>query len=323
MAECAKCARIVHTICMSDKTLPQTVDALLTATARRLTPTRITCAADREVGRLEAELLLGHVLDKEKTWLLVHGDMVVRAADARCFHALVRRRKAHEPVAYLIGERLFYGRSFLVNRHVLIPRPETELMIERALRVIGNRLRFIAWDIGTGSGAIAVSLAAEAARVPILATDTSVRALAVARRNARRHNVSSRITFLKNDLLQPAAFRWITHHAVRGANHLVILANLPYLPDADKRRLAPDVVRYEPRGALFSGPDGLTLIRRLLNQLSRHVPEWKCAHVTILTEFDPPQTAAIKKAAHAAFPSACLTVHPDLAGRDRMLEISL
>jgi release factor glutamine methyltransferase len=276
-------------------------------------------AVPKEIDRLDAEVLLARLYRRDRSWLRVHDDLLVTAAMARKFRDLINRRRKHEPVAHLINEKEFYGRPFFVSKHVLIPRPETELLVDVALKHASDRP--ILWDVGTGSGAIGVTLARELLSATILATDVSSRALLAAKQNAKRHNATTQMTFLKSDLLQPAAFRWLKKHGKN--NQLIITANLPYLPTSDKKELAPDVVKYEPSLALFSGSDGLTLIKRFLGQLSRHLPEWNYKEVIILLEYDPPQTRSLKQIAHRLFPDARIMVHRDLAKRDRVMEISV
>jgi release factor glutamine methyltransferase len=290
---------------MIGKTPTTTINTLLIEAAKR-------------IERTDAAVLLAHVLNTQKAWLVAHRDDRVPAVQARKFRALVDRRAKHEPVAHLTNHREFYGRPFFVSRNVLIPRPETELLVDRALAVMQTDA--LAWDVGTGSGAIAVTLAKERTDATVLATDVSSRALTAAKQNAKRNHAGN-VTFLKSDLLQPAAYRWLKKHA-KGRD-LVIAANLPYLPASDKKILAPDVVKYEPSLALFSGADGLTLIKRFLGQLARHLPEWQTSSATILFEFDPPQAAELKKIAHGLFPHATVTVHRDLAKRNRLLEIAI
>lgn len=264
-----------------------------------------------DLDRLDAEVLLGFVLGKDRAWVKTHGRDVVDSKDARRFRALVARRKKGEPVAHLVGAKDFFGRTFTVNKWTLVPRPDTELLVERALAATGD----VYWDVGTGSGAVAVTLACERRGANVLATDVSDRALAVAKRNAKAHG--AKVAFLKSDLLQPAAYTWITKR--RG--HLVIAANLPYLPIRDKKVLAKDVVTYEPARALFSGDDGLHLIRRFLRQLARHVSEWRYDRVTMLFEFDPPQAKTLLALVTKTFPQAKVAMHRDLAKRERVLEI--
>jgi release factor glutamine methyltransferase len=300
---------------------------LLKQATKQLQPRKITCSADTDIGRLEAEVLLAHVLKKNRVWLLAHPEAEVMSAQSRVFERFVKRRMKHEPIAHILGEKEFYGRTFVVNKHTLIPRPETELMIDVVKTTVepdphlhgdnsGNRT--IVWDVGTGSGTIAVTLAKELPKATILASDVSARALAVAKKNAKR--LGADVTFLKSNLLQPNTYRWMQKHP--GAD-VVIAANLPYLPNSDKKKLDLDVVKFEPSSALFSGADGLHLIRRFMGQLSRHLPEWNFRRAILLFEFDPPQVKTIRQLAEKFFPRAEISIHQDLAGRDRVIEIKM
>ncbi|MBP9869168.1 peptide chain release factor N(5)-glutamine methyltransferase [Patescibacteria group bacterium] len=320
-----------------------TIQSLLRQAAPKLRPKKITCAEDRDLGRLEAELLLGHVLGMDRVALIAHADRRIGSATIRRFDALIRRRLRHEPISQITGTKGFYGRDFSVTKNVLTPRPETELLIELALslchpraggdpasrsrnpdsRLHGNDTGVVFWDVGTGSGAIAVTLACETSESPILATDLSLRAIEMAKHNAKKHGVTKRIRFEKSDLLQPVAYRWLKKQAAEN-NTLIICANLPYLPDSDKKELEPDVVKFEPSSALFAGTDGLRLIRKLLGQLARHLPEWGYKKTTMLFEFDPPQSQVLLSLAQSLFPNASsVEILRDLAERDRILKISL
>jgi release factor glutamine methyltransferase len=311
--------RMLHNAVMPGKPQP-TIQSLLRQAAPKLRPKKITCAEDRDLGRLEAELLLGHVLGMDRVALITHADRRIGSATLRRFDALIRRRLRHEPVSQITGSKGFYGRDFSVTKNVLTPRPETELLIENALKAQNGSSAF--WDIGTGSGAIAVTLASETSDAPILATDLSLRAIEIAKQNAKKHGVTKRIRFEKSDLLQPVAYRWLKKQAAENQT-LIICANLPYLPDSDKKSLEPDVVKFEPSSALFAGTDGLRLIRKLLGQLSRHLPEWNYKKTTMLFEFDPPQSQILLSLAQSLFPTAEIKIHRDLADRDRILEITL
>jgi len=316
-----KCATMVHNASM-------TVNDALRDAAHLLQPKKVVCAADKSLGRLEAEILLGYAMKKDKVWLLTHPNSELRTTRQRLFDSHIRRRLKHEPIAYILGKKEFYGRRFVVTKDTLIPRPETEMIIDlvvgagfprpgRHAEGRGDRAPTV-WDVGTGSGAIAVTLAKQYPTIKILATDVSIKTLAVARKNARLLRAKN-VTFLKSDLLQPAAYRWLAKNAK--GKHLTICANLPYLPTSDIKKLDADVVKYEPTRALFSGKDGLDLISRFLGQLSRHLDEWDYASSTILVEFDPPQTATLKRIAKKLFPSSTVTIHKDLAGRNRVLKI--
>jgi release factor glutamine methyltransferase len=190
----------------------------------------------------------------ERAALLVRWKEVLDAEEAASYVALVERRMAGEPIQYIIGETEFYGLPFRVTRDVLIPRPETEHLVEKALELaVGfQALRIV--DVGAGSGAIAISLACKLPQAAVTATDLSSPALAIARQNAERNGVSSRIRFLRGDLLAP----------VKEEQFEIVVSNPPYVPAGDRASLAVEVREYEPALALFAGGDGLDVFRRLI-----------------------------------------------------------
>lgn len=205
-------------------------------------------------GRRDAELLLLRVLGRDRAWLLAHGDEPVADPQREQFDASVARRARHEPVQYILGEQEFYGLAIRVTPDVLIPRPETEHLVEAVLaRAPRDRPVEIA-DVGTGSGAIAVALAHALPLARITALDVSPAALQVARENAERHRVADRVRFLESDLLT----------AVHGERFFTVVANPPYV--AETEDLEPQVRDYEPHAALFAGPTGLEVYRRLIPQ---------------------------------------------------------
>jgi release factor glutamine methyltransferase len=228
-----------------------------------------------ERARRDAETLLLDALRQNApeinlAWLLAHESDLLAPDRAAAFCDAIERRLAGEPIQYITGEAEFYGLPFHVNRDVLIPRPETELLVEKAfasaegLRQSGgsaspriSELRII--DVGTGSGAIAVALAHALTFAEITATDISPAALAVARANAARHGVANRIRFLEGDLLAPVA----------GEPFDLIVSNPPYVPEGDRATLAVEVRNYEPAQALFAGGDGLAIYRRLIPESSK------------------------------------------------------
>ena len=205
-----------------------------------------------ENARLDAEVLARHALGWDRARLVADGRGPMPADVERDFSALIERRATREPVAFIIGRREFWGLDFDVSRDVLIPRPETELIVEAVCerRDRGLDVRTIV-DVGTGSGCLAVALARECPDARVLATDVSPTALAVAARNATRHQVDRRVTLVLGDLLDP----------VKGPVD-VIVSNPPYVPSGVE--LSPDIVRFEPSVALYSGHDGLTLVKRLV-----------------------------------------------------------
>lgn len=203
-----------------------------------------------EDAAIDADVLARHVLGWDRATVLARGCDSAIPEFVRRFDAAIARRAAHEPVALITGVREFWGLEFEVTRDVLIPRPETELIVEAALEARSEPPLRIA-DVGTGSGCLAVSLATEFPRSQVVASDISDPALRVARRNAARHGVEKRIAFVRADLLDGLA----------GAFDLIV-SNPPYVPDGDP--LPRDVADYEPAGALLAGPDGLAALRLLI-----------------------------------------------------------
>jgi release factor glutamine methyltransferase len=210
---------------------------------------------------IDADVLARHALGWTREHLLVHRLDPAPDNFPRAYAALVSRRVCHEPVAYITGHREFWGREFEVTRDVLIPRPETELIVEEALALaptLGDAPTLV--DVGTGSGCLAVTLAAELPAARAIAIDVSIPALGVARRNAVRHGVADRLTWHAGSLLEP----------VRGPVDLIV-SNPPYVPLRDAATLPADVRDYEPGVARFSGQDGLATIRALVAQAADHV----------------------------------------------------
>jgi len=202
--------------------------------------------------RVDAEALLLHVLDKPRSWLFAHADEAVDEASARAYAILVERRAAGEPVAFLTGRRGFWTLELEVTPATLIPRAETERLVELALeRLPADRTARVA-DLGTGSGAVALAIASERPLAQLVATDASAAALAVARRNAQRHGLQ-RVAFLQGDWLAP----------LYGGRFDLVVSNPPYI-EADDPHLAQGDLRFEPRSALVAGADGLDDIRRIV-----------------------------------------------------------
>jgi len=269
---------------------------------------------------LEAELLLMELRQCDRTTLFAHPEWELDPIQVRRYAEVVNRRAEGTPLPYITGHIEFFGLEFAVTPAVLIPRPETELLVERAMdwlqkhpsrRIadIGTGSGCIAVTlavmIGTGSGCIAVTLAVMERALHITAGDISAAALAVAQTNAHHHNVASRVTYIQADLLAPFS----------GPLDL-ILSNPPYVADPQWEQL-PDSVRREPRSALLAGPQGLDLIRRLLSQARHRLAPGGC----MLVEIGEEQGNAVQALAQTAFPRACVNVLPDLAGKPRLLEV--
>lgn len=274
-------------------------------------------ALETETPMLDAQVLLSAVINKSKTWLFTHGSDPLTPSQEETFQKLIARRATHEPIAYLLGTKPFYGRHFIVTPDTLIPRPDTELMIDAALAMAKDSPTTVIFaDIGTGSGAIAVTLAKETTSV-VIATDVSADALVVAKKNATTHSVADRIHFREGNLLLP-----ITEDPPIKSAKLIICANLPYLSESQWEGLMPDVKQFEPKLALTAGADGLDLYRILLLQLKQYrhkLPN----DVTILMEIDPSQSTMLPKLIQKDFPDSTPTIKQDLSGKDRLVLVSL
>lgn len=212
-----------------------------------------TLALEMDVAALEVYVLLGYVLNKPRAYLLAHPEALLSRVDHAHFSSLVTRRLQGEPIAYLVGQREFYGLIFAVTPDVLIPRPETELLVELALERMPPDQPLRVLDLGTGSGAIAVTLAKHRPQAQITALDLSPRALDIARANAARHQ-TCHITFIES--------HWFSALPPHTSRFDLIVANPPYVADNDPHFLCPDI-RFEPAVALRAGPEGLDAIRHI------------------------------------------------------------
>jgi release factor glutamine methyltransferase len=219
----------------------------------------LAVATDRLGERADAELLLLHVLQQPRSWLFTHADDVPHMDVQTAYAALVERRAAGEPVAYITGRRGFWSLDLEVTPATLIPRPETELLVELALQRLSLVAACSVADLGTGSGAVALAIARERPRVRVVATDASAAALAVAQRNAQRHAIGN-VAFVHGDWLGPLA----------GQHFDLIVSNPPYIEAADPH-LAQGDLRHEPASALASGADGLDDIRRIVRDARAHL----------------------------------------------------
>lgn len=257
--------------------------------------------------RLDAELLVAHALKLGRVDLYVRYDQPLTPAELSAIRQVIERRRRREPVAYILGEREFYGRSFTVDPRVLVPRPETEGVVEAALQHLpparqGAPLRIL--DVGTGSGAIAVTLAAERPDVTVFAVDVSPEAAEVARTNAERWKVSDRVTVLVGELYQP----------VKGKLFHAIVSNPPYLRSAEIETLMPDVRDFEPRLALDGGPTGEAVVAPLILQAREYLePDG-----FLVVELSHDQAARARQLAQQAG-FGQIEVRKDLAGIERVL----
>ena len=276
--------------------------------------TQSLARADQTNARLDAQVLLSHALHVERSFLYAYAEQVLTSEQEQEYRTLVERRLKGEPIAYLTGHKEFYGLDFLVDKRVLIPRPETELVVEAALNSCrkmfdAGRTPIVA-DIGTGSGAIPVTLAVLEPRLPYLyACDISTDALAVASLNCQRHHVEDRVRLLHGDLLAPLP------EPVD-----ILTANLPYVGPDELEDLPHDVRAYEPHLALFSGPLGLDLMLRFYQEL-QHSRKLKEGAIVLL-EIGFRQHEALTSIQQEILPHAKLTFTKDFAGWTRVLQVS-
>jgi release factor glutamine methyltransferase len=288
---------------------------------------------------LDAQALLAHLLVRPRSWVLAHPEAPLTQNRYAALEALVARLEGGEPLPYTLGVWEFFGLEFKVTPDVLIPRPETELLVETALKWLrvrpalkrqatGKSARvpdrgepdssLFALDVGTGCGCIAISLAVNVPELRITATDISSAALLVARRNAERLGVADRISFLEADLipdsLSPSP---LLPDPLLPNSYFLIVANPPYIPSKTLHKIP--VYGREPTLALDGGSDGLMLIRRILSE----TPDRLISGGLLLMEIEASEGLAVHSLASDAFPKARIRLHKDLAGHDRLLEIQV
>ena len=254
-------------------------------------------AAGVEAPRLDAELLLAAVTGRDRARLAATPDAGVEPPAARRFGAMVRRRVSREPVAYILGRKGFRRIELAVDRRVLIPRPETELLVEVALELAPRRML----DVGTGSGAVALAVAAELDEAEVIATDRSLEALTVASANAVGLGLGNRVR------LEPGS-------VPEGGPFDLIVANLPYVSEGEWEGLAPEITRYEPKEALVAGPTGLEAIEELLADVALAKPQ----PAAVALEVGAGQAVTVMELVRRAGYGR-VGVRPDLAGIDRVV----
>ncbi|MDQ6694290.1 MAG: peptide chain release factor N(5)-glutamine methyltransferase [Chloroflexota bacterium] len=256
--------------------------------------------------RLDAEVLLSHVTGLGRAALLARVEQELSAGQAQAFSSLVERRTHGEPVAYLTGHKEFYGLDLLITRDVLVPRPETESVVDACLEHLPETGNCRMADIGTGSGAILVAVATRRPNCRCFGTEISAEAMAVASENCRRAGVDKRITLLLGDLLEP----------LPGKMDL-LAANLPYVSMGEA---SPDVATWEPQVAVFGGgDDGTETIRRFL----KSAPAYLLPGGTVIMETAYSQGKIVAGLSHDAFPGAEVEVRRDLSGYDRIVVIRI
>lgn len=273
--------------------------------------TRLASVSDTSA--LDASVLIARIVDQPRAWVMAHPELTLTTVQQTQLEESLARLESGEPLPYVLGRWEFFGMEFDVTSDVLIPRPETELLVEKALAWLqGSKVRRTIADVGTGSGIIAVSIAAHVPDARILATDISPQALAVAKRNALKFNAANRINFVECDILPPRPASFPTEERFD-----LLCANLPYIPTETLRSL--QVYGREPALALDGGADGLDLFRKLM----RVAPDWMAPNSLILLEIESTLGIQAVNMACDMFSQAEIHLHKDLTGRDRLLEIML
>ena len=267
---------------------------------------------------LEAEILLSFILKKSREHLLSHGENELSAIEFKKYENLIKKRLAGWPIAYLVGHKQFHSLDFVVNKNVLIPRPETELIVDYILdNNIKNLNKAVLVDVGTGSGCIAITLAKKLSPAPkikiIIASDISAKALRVAKQNSRLHKTGSKIKFIKGNLLDPILGK---EQLFFGAEKLIITANLPYLTPKQVKN-EPSITK-EPKIALKGGKDGLKHYEELFLQASELAEDFP-GYIYILCEINPEQAIPLKKIIRKHLPQARMKIKKDLSEENRLL----
>lgn len=278
----------------------QTIGSALQDAFQRLKPTSDTPLLDSQV-------LLGDIIKQPRAWIVAHPEQPLAPEEIRQFRSAVDRLAAGVPLAYVLRKQEFFGLEFIVTPEVLIPRPETELLVEAGLEWLQSRpSRRWAVDVGTGSGCIAISLASRVPDLIVIASDLSANALQVARQNILHHRLQQRVLPLQANLLPPVQVQFD-----------LVCANLPYIPHHSLFDLP--VSRFEPELALNGGQDGVVVIEQLLKTARASLRSGAC----ILLEIEAGQGNLVSTAARVYFPEAQVTLQQDIAGKDRLVTIQL
>ncbi|MFA6159610.1 MAG: peptide chain release factor N(5)-glutamine methyltransferase [Parcubacteria group bacterium] len=266
--------------------------------------------------QLDAELLLGFILKKPREYVMIHLEKELTSRQVAKFTNLIKRRLNYEPIAYILGQKEFYGLNFKVNKHTLIPRPETELLVENVLKLNPQNKTII--DIGTGSGNIIMSIAKNneqqsmnSNKIKYFGIDISEKALAIAKKNSKIHKLNNKIKFIKSDLL-----KYFIDHCSLITNHCIVIANLPYLSKKIYSEAMPDVKNFEPKSALLSGIDGLDHYEKLFKQIKNI--SLIIDHCSLILEISPEQKQKIAKLIRKYFPNAHIEFRKDLAQKWRV-----
>ena len=259
--------------------------------------------------RLSAEWLLCYVLGIKRIELYTQFNKVVGQEQLLQLHELVKRAGTHEPIAYLTGKKEFYSLEFEITKDCLIPRPETEILVERAIEFLRTRNgeQFVC-DLCTGSGCVAVAIARNFANCRIVATDISDTALAIAEKNVAKHGLMNRIKLLQGDLFEPVIA------GLGPAKFDLIVCNPPYVSEPDYEKLAPNVKNFEPKSALTAGQDGLDIIKKIIADASRHLKPTG----TLMLEIGNEQGNAVRELLNTARYFGAVKIEKDYSNLDRL-----
>lgn len=269
---------------------------------------------------LDSEILLEYVTRRTREYFYTHPEKKLTKHNLIKLLKLIARRKNHEPIAYIIGSKEFYGLKFKINKNVLIPRPETELMVEETITLINSlRTPILFLDVGTGSGCIPISIIKNIRKkdISFYAIEVSKKAAGIAKKNSKFHGVSNKLKILRGDLLTPAANIINNKILAEKKLTLIITANLPYLSPSIYKNTSPDIKFYEPKAALLGGNNGLKYYRRLFIMVKKF-PRKKTLPTYVLCEIDPSQKKLMKTLALKYFPRAKIEIKQDLAGLYRL-----
>ena len=263
-------------------------------------------------------------LQKNKTWLYINNNYELNKEEEKLFNSFINQRLKHKPVAYIINKKEFYGYDFYVDENVLIPRPETELIVEEVSKILTANKKFNLIDIGTGSGCIIISILNELAKNKnkkvihsAYANDISCEAIKIARINAKKYNLNKKIKFIENDF-----GKFLDEKDFYNSNELIITANLPYIKNEDYKNLSVNVKKYEPKIALIAGKDGLVYIEELIETVLKIKKRCK-QKIYIFIEADPDQMSKIKSLFRRNFKNIIIKIIKDLNQKKRIISIEI
>lgn len=275
-------------------------------------------SAYQQIDKLDADLLLSFTLKKTREYFMIHEDGIVSDAARKKFNKLVKKRKTGWPLAYITGHKEFFGLDFLVNKHTLIPRPDTEILVEEVIKTIDNKQltnnKLALIDVGTGTNCIPIAIikASKHKSIKTFAIDISPSALAVAKKNAKKHKV--KIKLIHGNLLKP-----LKHQNIKTFKQIIITANLPYL--TKEQYQSEKSIQHEPKSALVAKKEGLALYEKLLHQI-KLIPSPYNLVPTTYFEIDPSQSEKITALINKILPNSKIEIKKDLAGRNRVVIIT-